>query len=90
MAGDSCAIRGFYIMKEKTQKIFFEKFWAFHDLVYEGYQERNMGDRNVLFKMKELWSYQVRQFPEPERLFKAFKKVQDCKDYEQIIKNLRG
>ena len=68
----------------------FEKFWAFHDLVYEGYQERNMGDRNVLFKMKELWSYQVRQFPEPERLFKAFKKVQDCKDYEQIIKNLRG
>ena len=68
----------------------FEKFWAFHDLVYEGYQERNMGDRNVLFKMKELWSYQVYQFSEPERLFKAFKKVQDCKEYEQIIRNLRG
>ena len=68
----------------------FEKFWAFHDLVYEGYQERDLGDRNVLFKMKELWSYQVYQFSEPERLFKAFKKVQDCKEYEQIIRNLRG
>ena len=67
----------------------FEKFWAFHDLVYEGYQERNMGERNVLFKMKELWSYQVYQFSEPERLFKLFKKAQDCKEYEQIIRNLR-
>ena len=73
----------------KDSKDIFEKFWAFHDLVYEGYQERNMGDRNVLFKMKELWSYQVYQFSEPERLFKTFKKVQDCKEYEQIIRNLR-
>ena len=68
----------------------FEKFWAFHDLVYEGYQERNMGDRNVLFKMKELWSYQVYQFSEPERLFKTFKKVRECNEYEQMIRNLRG
>lgn len=74
----------------KDPKDIFEKFWAFHDLVYEGYQERNMGDRNVLFKMKELWSYQVYQFSEPERLFKVFKKAQDCKEYEQIIRNLRG
>ena len=74
----------------KDSKNIFEKFWAFHDLVYEGYQERNMGDRNVLFKMKELWSYQVYQFSEPERLFKVFKKAQDCKEYEQMIRNLRG
>ena len=75
--------------EEKDSKETFEKFWAFHDLVYEGYQERNMGDRNVLFKMKELWSYQVYQFSEPERLFKTFKKVQDCNEYEQMIRNLR-
>ena len=73
----------------KDLKDIFEKFWAFHDLVYEGYQEINMGDRNVLFKMKELWSYQVYQFSEPERLFKTFKKVQDCNEYEQMIRNLR-
>lgn len=73
----------------KDSKDIFEKFWAFHDLVYEGYQERNMGDRNVLFKMKELWSYQVYQFSEPERLFKTFKKVQDCNEYKQMIRNLR-
>lgn len=73
----------------KDSKDIFEKFWAFHDLVYEGYQEKNMGDRNVLFKMKELWSYQVYQFSEPERLFKIFKKVQDCNEYEQMIRNLR-
>ena len=73
----------------KDSKNIFEKFWAFHDLVYEGYQERNMGDRNVLFKMKELWFYQVYQFSEPERLFKTFKKVQECNEYEQMIRNLR-
>lgn len=73
----------------KDSKDIFEKFWTFHDLVYEGYQERNMGDRNVLFKMKELWSCQVYQFSEPERLFKTFKKVQDCNEYEQMIRNLR-
>ena len=84
---DFCAIRVSYI---KDSEETFEKFWAFHDLVYEGYQERNMGERNVLFKMKELWSYQVYQFSEPERLFKLFKKAQDCKEYEQIIRNLRG
>ena len=80
---------GFLYNEEKDSKDIFEKFWAFHDLVYEGYQERNMGDRNVLFKMKELWSYQVYQFSEPERLFKTFKKVQDCNEYEQMIRNLR-
>ena len=80
---------GLLYNEEKDPKETFEKFWAFHDLVYEGYQERNMGDRNVLFKMKELWSYQVYQFSEPERLFKTFKKVQDCNEYEQMIRNLR-
>ena len=80
---------GLLYNKGKDPKDIFEKFWAFHDLVYEGYQERNMGDRNVLFKMKELWSYQVYQFSEPERLFKTFKKVQDCNEYEQMIRNLR-
>ena len=81
---------GLLYSEGKDPKDIFEKFWAFHDLVYEGYQERNMGDRNVLFKMKELWSYQVYQFSEPERLFKTFKKAQDCKEYEQMIRNLRG
>lgn len=80
---------GLLYSEGKDPKDIFEKFWAFHDLVYEGYQERNMGDRNVLFKMKELWSYQVYQFSEPERLFKTFKKVQDCNEYEQMIRNLR-
>ena len=80
---------GLLYSEGKDPKDIFEKFWAFHDLVYEGYQERNMGDRNVLFKMKELWSYQVYQFSEPERLFKTFKKMQDCNEYEQMIRNLR-
>ena len=61
----------------------------FHDQIYEDYQRISMGDKNVLFKMKELWSYQVYQFSEPERLFKTFKKVQDCNEYEQMIRNLR-
>ena len=29
----------------------------FHDQIYEDYQRISMGDKNVLFKMKELWCY---------------------------------
>ena len=69
----------------KDSKDIFEKFWAFHDLVYEGYQERNMGDRNVLFKMKEMWTYLICMFPEADRYGKKIKKAKSAGEYEAAV-----
>ena len=34
-----------------------EELRRFHNLVYAGYCEEMSGDRTILYKMKELWSY---------------------------------
>lgn len=65
-----------------------DHFRKFHDRVYRGYLDRNMGDVNVLYKMKELWFYQISQFQNGERFEKRIKKVQNRRDYEQIVKEL--
>ena len=72
----------------KDPKDIFEKFWAFHDLVYEGYQERNMGDRNVLFKMKELWCYLGTLFPDKEKQLKKIRKAEKLDRYEAVVEEL--
>lgn len=65
-----------------------KQFQKFHDRVYQGYLERNMGDVNVLYKMKELWFYQILQFQNGESYGKKIKKVQNRRDYEQIVGEL--
>lgn len=56
----------------------------FHNLIYEGYQEI-LSDRNVLFKMKELWSYLSLLFPDSKKHFKKIKKTEKMKDYERVV-----
>lgn len=65
-----------------------EKFRTFHNRIYEEYRERDMGDVNVLYKMKELWGYQILLFPDSEKYAKQIKKVQKLSEYEQIVKEL--
>lgn len=68
-----------------------EQFREFHEQVLQGYEERNMGDTNVLFKMKELWHYQIHLFPEAGRLEKKLRKVQRLSEYREIVEEvLRG
>ena len=49
-----------------------------------------MGDRNVLFKMKELWFYQIRQFEDAEKYGKKIKKAQRLSEYEEAVEELLG
>ncbi len=42
----------------------------FHNDIYEEYQAISSGERNVLFKMKELWSYMKNLFPDSPKLMK--------------------
>ncbi len=57
----------------------------FHDLVYQGYQETLSGDRTVLFKMKELWTYLIEPFQEASACLKRIRKSQRMGEYEAAV-----
>lgn len=61
---------------------------AFHDTILEEYIEISSGDRNVLFKMKELWFYMISLFESAEKLAKKIKKTERLKDYDTVINTL--
>lgn len=57
----------------------------FHDQIYKDYQEVLSGERNVLFKMKELWFYMIHSFSNHEKYAKKIKKSERLKVYEEVI-----
>ncbi len=62
------------------------KLQAFHDELYSEYQKILSGDRNVLFKMKEFWSYLICNFPEKEKQLKKLHKTKSCAEYESWVR----
>ena len=60
----------------------------FHDCVYEGYQSVLSGEKNVLFKMKELWVYLIAMFPGQEKSAKQIKKAERLRDYEAVVNRM--
>ena len=61
---------------------------AFHDEVCQGYEEIMSGERNVLFKMKELWNYMMPEFEGAEKIAKKIKKATRLQDYKQLVEIL--
>ena len=61
---------------------------AFHDMILEEYIKISSGDRNVLFKMKELWFYMLSLFENTEKIGKQIKKTERLKEYESIVNML--
>ncbi len=57
----------------------------FHDLLYEGYCREMSGDRTILYKMKEMWSYLAPSFPESKKYAKKIKKCEKCRAYEAVV-----
>lgn len=62
-----------------------EELWEIHNLLLEGYLEMLSGDRNVLFRMKELWFYMIHLFGEHEKHAKQIKKAQTVAEYRHIV-----
>lgn len=62
-----------------------ERFKGFHDLLCSEYEKVMSGDRNVLFKMKELWFYMIHMFPESEKYAKKIKKAQHLREYRAAV-----
>ena len=54
---------------------------AFHDEIFEYYRETMSGDRNLLFRMKDLWSYMLAEVPDSEKLAKKIRKSQHVPEY---------
>lgn len=54
---------------------------AFHDELFEHYRETMSGDRNLLFRMKDLWSYMLAEVPDSEKLAKKIRKSQHVPEY---------
>ncbi|OPJ60538.1 tRNA dihydrouridine synthase [Clostridium chromiireducens] len=60
----------------------------FHDAVCTGYQKVLSGDKNVLFKMKELWFYMIHLFADSDKYAKKIRKTDSLNEYKSIISRL--
>ena len=60
-----------------------EKFRRLHDTIYHGYQEIMSPDINVIYKMRELWSYWQVHFDGSEREIKRLMKAKKYAEYEE-------
>ena len=61
-----------------------ERLSAFHQQILEGYCQTMSGDKNVLFKMKELWAHLIHFDPEWEPYIKKIRKAQRLGEYKII------
>jgi len=60
----------------------------FHDRVYTDYKKVLSGEKNVLYKMKELWIYMIRMFADNEKYFKKIKKADGLAEYDAAVSGL--
>ena len=61
---------------------------SFHDELLEAYQEQRLGEKQLLFKMKEQWYYMASIFPGAERQIKKIRKVNRVSEYENHVRAL--
>ena len=66
----------------------FVKFKKLHDTVYHEYQKILSPDINILYKMKELWSYWQNLFDGRERDIKKLLKAKKCTEYDDCVNRI--
>lgn len=64
------------------------RFYAFHQELLEAYRETIPGDKNVLFRMKEMWFYMIHMFANHERYAKKINKSQKMGEYQAAVETL--
>ena len=79
--GDSISV-------ENRQELDYVRWKAFLDELCYGYEHIMSGGRNVLFKLKEVWSYMITFFPESEKYGKKIKKAKTVEEYQRIVDSL--
>ena len=76
--------------KEDRQSQYKQKMRQFHDCLYREYQEYLSGERNVLFRMKELWSYMAPGFTNYAKYLKKIKNPSIWVTDEAAVMSLFG
>lgn len=70
------------------REVMWKTLRGFHDEVYSGYREISSGDLPSLFKMKEIWTYMLKLFPENKKITKKIKKAEKHGDYQKAVEDL--
>ena len=73
------------VLSETEEK---QRIRAFHDRLLEDYSKIMSGDRNTLFKMKEIWTYLGESFEGAEKCLKKIKKANNLTDYQIAVNEL--
>ena len=76
------------IIESGGGRIDVKKLRAFHDQIFQDYQEVSSGDKNVLFKMKELWCYLGTLFQDKEKQLKKIRKAEKLDRYEVAVEEI--
>lgn len=71
--------------RPKLTKEFAQEFL---DRLYEGYRKELSGDKDVLFKMKELWSYFIWMFDDNGKYVKEIRKAKSKTEYDMAVRSL--
>ncbi len=61
---------------------------CFLDELYDEYLRILSGERDVLFKLKELWSYLILNFPENDKAKKRLLKATTGAEYKAAVKDI--
>ncbi len=62
----------------------------FHDELLTAYEELMSGDRNVLFRMKEIWAHLAGLFPDHEKQIKKIRKSVRVEEYKAAVAEIFG
>lgn len=65
-----------------------ETLKAFHDELLEDYQSVMSGDKNTLFKMKDLWAFLAMDIPGSEKALKHIRKATHIADYKVAVNEM--
>ena len=78
------------ILQEETEPeaYILPRIREFHDALFEHYRETMSGDRNLLFRMKDLWSYMLAEVPDSEKLAKKIRKSQHVPEYLAAVEEV--
>jgi tRNA-dihydrouridine synthase len=62
-----------------------EELQTFHDRLYGAYRERLSGDKNPIFRMRELWHYWGDDFTDAAPYLKHIRKAEHRSEYESAV-----